>query len=73
MEPEEPSKFKQAKAAYLKNIEAARNRRFDCLLKQTEIFAHFMSNANPNAESPTDGKGRARKGRPNGRVQGKAE
>ncbi|XP_030563602.1 chromatin-remodeling complex ATPase chain Iswi-like [Drosophila novamexicana] len=73
VEPEEPSKFKQAKAAYLKNIEAARNRRFDCLLKQTEIFAHFMSNANPNAESPTDGKGRARKGRPNGRVQGKAE
>ncbi|XP_064535958.1 chromatin-remodeling complex ATPase chain Iswi-like isoform X2 [Drosophila montana] len=69
----EPSKLKQAKAAFLKNIEVARNRRFDCLLKQTEIFAHFMSNTNPNAESPTVGKGNARKGRPKGRVNGKAE
>ena len=39
-------------------IETDRGRRFDFLLKQTEIFTHFMNNTN---KSPTKPKGRPKK------------
>lgn len=34
-------------------IETDRSRRFDFLLKQTEIFSHFMTAANNHPKSPT--------------------
>lgn len=39
-------------------VEADRTKRFDFLLKQTEIFTHFMSNS---TKSPTKPKGRPKK------------
>lgn len=42
-------------------IETDRSKRFDFLLKQTEIFSHFMTNANKSTSSPP---GKAKAGRP---------
>lgn len=39
-------------------MQADRTKRFDFLLKQTEIFTHFMSNS---TKSPTKPKGRPKK------------
>lgn len=40
-------------------METDRTKRFDFLLKQTEIFTHFMSNSTKS--SPTKPKGRPKK------------
>ncbi|XP_075211463.1 nucleosome-remodeling ATPase imitation SWI [Lycorma delicatula] len=42
-------------------IETDRSKRFDYLLKQTEIFAHFMSNNQGKSASPVKKAGRPRK------------
>lgn len=41
--------------------ETDRSKRFDYLLKQTEIFAHFMSNNQGKTASPVKKAGRPRK------------
>ncbi|KAH8234473.1 hypothetical protein KR038_011032 [Drosophila bunnanda] len=48
----------EKEAEFDNKIEADRSRRFDFLLKQTEIFTHFMTNS---AKSPTKPKGRPKK------------
>ncbi|KAL7736967.1 hypothetical protein ACLKA6_008826 [Drosophila palustris] len=48
----------EKEAEFDNKIEADRSRRFDFLLKQTEIFTHFMTNS---TKSPTKPKGRPKK------------
>lgn len=48
----------EKEAEFDNKIEVDRSRRFDYLLKQTEIFTHFMTNS---AKSPTKPKGRPKK------------
>ncbi|RZF43147.1 hypothetical protein LSTR_LSTR012567 [Laodelphax striatellus] len=51
-------------------IETDRSKRFDYLLKQTEIFAHFMNNPTKTNPSPVKKAGRPRKDKdPNGSMK----
>lgn len=42
-------------------LEMDRSKRFDYLLKQTEIFTHFMTNTSPKSPSKTKTVGRPKK------------
>lgn len=42
-------------------LEMDRSKRFDYLLKQTEIFTHFMTNTGPKSPSKTKAVGRPKK------------
>lgn len=42
-------------------IEMDRSKRFDYLLKQTEIFTHFMTNTGPKSPTKTKTVGRPKK------------
>lgn len=52
-------------------MQADRTKRFDFLLKQTEIFTHFMSNSTKS--SPTKPKGRPKKNKDKDKEAANAE
>lgn len=57
----ETSSSREKEADFECKIETDRSKRFDYLLKQTEIFTHFMSNTGPKSGVVKSKAGRPKK------------
>lgn len=57
----ETTESREREADFENKIEKDRSKRFDYLLKQTEIFTHFMTNTGPKSPNKTKTVGRPKK------------
>lgn len=55
------SESHEKEADFENKIEMDRSKRFDYLLKQTEIFTHFMTNTGPKSPTKVKSAGRPKK------------